>query len=121
MPKKPKIRKGALLWWKRTGNSINQNINCPCVVLSVTASEFTVQSLDDFVESDPISLKSATARGEMRSTTIRRVQNFFKEKGANVDARLRAAEQELNEAHEVKKQFYRGKGEVLNFIERNTH
>jgi len=85
-----KFKKGNLLWWKRIGASSSQDINCPCIVTSVSRSGFSVFSFDDGFIAGPISFDSSTAMDEFVGTDKRKVQKYIK-----VNVKRLSAEEDL--------------------------
>lgn len=73
-----KFKKGDLLWWKRVGASSSQDINCPCVVTSVSRNNFSVFSFDDGLIAGPIAFDSPTAMDEFTITDEKKVQKYIK-------------------------------------------
>ncbi len=95
---KKHIKKGQLLWWKRIGNSKNQNIDCPCVVTQIMKGQFTVTSFDDFMESNLISQDSPAFKEELKPTSRERATSFLKKKSAAIKKRVKQAKEELRDA-----------------------
>lgn len=65
MKKSKKLKVGDFLWWKRVGNSTNQNIDCVCKITIVSKIGIRVQRLDNFIETELIKFESDEFKDEM--------------------------------------------------------
>ena len=117
MTKKKQLKKNSFIWWKRIGNSLNQNIDCPCVVTKISKNKFKVISLDDFVESDWIPTGSCAFEEEMELTTRKKVISFLEKKSKAIEERVKKAQAELKNATQSKKLFLEGKKQIKESLE----
>lgn len=105
MKKTNQIKKGTFLWWKRTGNSSNQDINCPCVVTKVTKKGFKVKTFDDFKESELIPFDSTAHKEELRKTSKSNVEAFLDMKHKNIQDRIEKVTKEKADAFGILRRF----------------